>query len=80
MRHRHGEVRLTHDEEELRMLYDLAKKRELLTPRELQVLRYWSCGYGIRQTAFMLTISVSTVRTHRRRLYEKLEEGLADVA
>jgi two-component system response regulator NreC len=45
---------------------------ELLTPREIEVLRLVAKGYTNRQIAEELTISVRTVESHRANLMDKL--------
>jgi DNA-binding NarL/FixJ family response regulator len=45
---------------------------ENLSKRELEILDYLSQGYHNKEVAQMLEISVETVRTHLRRIYEKL--------
>ena len=43
-----------------------------LSPRESQILSYLVAGFTNKEIARQLTISESTVVTHRRRLYRKL--------
>ena len=43
-----------------------------LTARESQVLQYLAKGLSYKLVAAELTISVETVRTHIKRIYEKL--------
>jgi DNA-binding NarL/FixJ family response regulator len=43
-----------------------------LTPRELGILQHLSEGYRYKEIADRLQINVETVRTHLRRIYEKL--------
>lgn len=43
-----------------------------LTPRELDILRLVGQGLGNKDIALQLGVSVTTVRTHLHRLYEKL--------
>lgn len=43
-----------------------------LTPRELDILRLVGQGLGNKAIALRLGVSVTTVRTHLHRLYEKL--------
>lgn len=45
---------------------------EMLTPREIDVLRLIVQGYTNRQIAEVLTLSVRTVEGHRSNLTEKL--------
>jgi DNA-binding NarL/FixJ family response regulator len=44
----------------------------LLTPREVEILQQLSEGYRYKEIADRLKINVETVRTHLRRVYEKL--------
>ncbi len=46
---------------------------EILTPREVEVLRLIAQGYTNRQTAQALCISVRTVESHRANLMDKLD-------
>jgi DNA-binding NarL/FixJ family response regulator len=43
-----------------------------LSPREREVLELLACGYLYKEIADSLSISVPTVNTHIRRIYEKL--------
>jgi DNA-binding NarL/FixJ family response regulator len=45
---------------------------EMLSPREKEVLEYLAKGFLYKEIAQTLDISVETVRTHIRNLYEKL--------
>jgi DNA-binding NarL/FixJ family response regulator len=45
---------------------------EILTPRELAILRLVAAGLGNRQIAEQLGMGVTTVRTHLGSVYEKL--------
>ena len=45
----------------------------MLTDRERQVLRELSEGYRYKEIAHRLGVSMDTVRTHVRNLYEKLQ-------
>jgi DNA-binding NarL/FixJ family response regulator len=56
----------------------LAGRGSNLTPREIQILETLAEGHGNRQIAADLGISEETVKTHLKRLYEKL--GAADRA
>ncbi len=46
--------------------------RDLLSPRELQVLRRIAAGRSVKQIADDLGLSVSTVHTHRTHVLDKL--------
>lgn len=46
--------------------------KELLTPREAQVLRELALGATARRTAAVLGVSLHTVQTHTKHLYRKL--------
>ena len=48
-------------------------RHELLSPRELQVLRLLASGRSVKNAADDLRVSVSTVHTHRARILEKLK-------
>jgi len=55
---------------------DESTKRRLfnvLTPRQLEVLRLVAEGYSTKQIALKLGISVKTVETHRAQLTERLD-------
>jgi two-component system, NarL family, nitrate/nitrite response regulator NarL len=45
---------------------------ELLTPRESDVLEHLQAGRSNAEIALALSVSVETVRTHRRNIYRKL--------
>jgi DNA-binding NarL/FixJ family response regulator len=45
---------------------------ELLSPRELEILNLLSDGFRIKEVADKLFITVNTIRTHIRHIYEKL--------
>jgi DNA-binding NarL/FixJ family response regulator len=49
-----------------------ASEDEDLSPREREVLELLSCGYLYKEISEGLHISVPTVNTHIRRIYEKL--------
>jgi len=51
---------------------------DLLTPRQIEVLRLVAEGYSTKQIAFKLGISAKTVETHRAQLTERLD--IHDVA
>lgn len=44
-----------------------------LSPRELELLRYLAQGMTNRQIAEQMIVSLNTVKTHSRRLYNKLD-------
>jgi two-component system, NarL family, response regulator NreC len=46
---------------------------DLLTPREVEVLRLLALGYSNREIADSLVISIRTVESHRARLMAKLD-------
>lgn len=46
---------------------------DLLSTRELAVLRYLAEGYSNREIARQLVLTENTVRTHTKRLYSKLD-------
>jgi DNA-binding NarL/FixJ family response regulator len=45
----------------------------VLTPRQLEVVRLVAEGYSTKQIALMLGISAKTVETHRAQLTERLD-------
>ena len=45
---------------------------DTLTPREEEILRYLSKGYLYKEIADQLFISIDTVRSHIRKIYQKL--------
>lgn len=48
------------------------QQNENLSPRENEILSYLAKGYRYKEIAAALFISVETVRTHLRNIYEKL--------
>ena len=52
--------------------FDIRKRIELLSPRELEVLRYVITGMLNKQIALKLDIVEKTVKVHRGRIMEKL--------
>jgi DNA-binding NarL/FixJ family response regulator len=48
---------------------------EALTPRELDIVRLVGKGLGNKEIAHALGVSVTTVRTHLNKVYDKLEPG-----
>jgi len=51
---------------------DRPAEAELLTEREREILKLLGEGYGIDETADILSISPATARKHREHLHEKL--------
>ena len=51
---------------------DQMLRREALTPGEIRVLYYLPTNLSAREIARELYLSVNTVRTHQRHLYQKL--------
>ncbi len=49
-----------------------SKDTENLSKRELEILSYLAKGYRYKEIADALSISIETVRTHLRNIYEKL--------
>lgn len=45
---------------------------DLLTPRELEVVRLLACGYTAHRMGRMLSISPRTIRKHLEHVYQKL--------
>ncbi len=59
---------------------DIRKRIELLTSRELEVLRYVITGMLNKQIALKLDIAEKTVKVHRGRIREKLRvDSVADL-
>ena len=52
-----------------------AAQRYPLTPRELDIVRLVGKGLGNKEIAQELGVSVTTVRTHLNRVYDKLGPG-----
>ena len=50
-----------------------SKEIENLTPREHEILGYLGKGYRYKEIAEALFVSVETVRTHIRNIYDKLQ-------
>ncbi len=50
----------------------ISDESQKLTPREQEILNYLAMGYRYKEIANKLFISVETVRTHIRNIYEKL--------
>jgi DNA-binding NarL/FixJ family response regulator len=46
---------------------------EVLTPKEKEILKALSKGLRYKEIAFEMHISIETVRSHARRIYEKLQ-------
>jgi two-component system NarL family response regulator len=46
---------------------------EALTPRELDIVRLVGKGLGNKEIAHALGVSVTTIRTHLNKVYDKLE-------
>jgi len=53
--------------------YSRRKEMELLTPRELDVLRLLVKGYSYKMIAYELEIALETIRSHIKKIYEKLQ-------
>ncbi len=51
----------------------IASKYNTLTEREKQILDYLSKGYQYKEIASKLFLSVETIRTYIRHIYEKLQ-------
>ena len=50
----------------------ISEEKACLSPRERMVLESMAKGLTYRQTAEQFGISIDTIRTHVRRIYEKL--------
>lgn len=59
--------------EHLRLMKDSKNKGEILTPREMEVLKYVADGLTNQDIADKLVLSLKTVQTHRAHLMEKLQ-------
>ena len=71
--HRPDDEPVRQNEELLDMLNnDYANKQDLVTPKELQVLLLIGAGLNNDEIAANMHIAVSTVKSHIRRLYRKL--------
>ena len=46
---------------------------ELLTDREKEILQYLAKGFQYKEIAYKLFLSVETIRTYVRHIYEKLQ-------
>ncbi|NBX57935.1 MAG: DNA-binding response regulator, partial [Gammaproteobacteria bacterium] len=44
-----------------------------LTPKELELLKHLSCGRSYAEAGKEMSIAISTVQTHIRNLYRKLD-------
>jgi DNA-binding NarL/FixJ family response regulator len=49
-----------------------AQSHSLLSPRELEVMRFLATGLAVKEIADRLSLSSSTVHTHRARILDKL--------
>ncbi|WP_209390528.1 response regulator transcription factor [Chryseobacterium sp. RR2-3-20] len=73
-----GNIQISSAESENIFLYDLKQNRwkksqkKTLTPKELDVFRYYLQGLSIQEIADIVFLSVDTVKWHRRKLLEKL--------
>nr|WP_315027696.1 LuxR C-terminal-related transcriptional regulator [uncultured Chryseobacterium sp.] len=47
--------------------------KNILSPRELEILKFVGEGYGSKQIADLLSISINTVSRHRQNILEKLK-------
>jgi FixJ family two-component response regulator len=56
-------------------VHNIRGRLELLTPRELEILRYVITGMLNKQIAYELGIAEKTVKVHRGRVMEKLGVG-----
>ena len=62
------------------LTFDICRRIELLTPRELEVLGYVITGMLNKQIALKLDIAEKTVKVHRGRIMEKLcVDSVADL-
>jgi DNA-binding CsgD family transcriptional regulator len=57
------------------LMYDLCNEKKInimITNREVEILKLITQRHTSKEIAAMLDISVSTVETHRRHLFQKL--------
>ena len=59
--------------EHLRFMKEAKNKGDILTPREMEVLKYVADGLTNQDIADKLVLSLKTVQTHRAHLMEKLQ-------
>lgn len=59
--------------EHLRIMRDVKNKEDILTPREMEVLKFVADGLTNQEIADRLVLSLKTVQTHRAHLMEKLK-------
>ena len=56
------------------------RRPEDLTPREQEILQLLMKGFSYKMIAAELTVSIETIRTHIKRIYEKLHVHSASEA
>jgi RNA polymerase sigma factor (sigma-70 family) len=66
------ETRTTHEHKTITSS-NLAQALEVLTPREIEVLKLVAEGYTNQEIADQLTLSIKTVQAHRANVMEKLD-------
>lgn len=49
------------------------QKRNLLTPRETEIVRFIKEGYTTEKIADILSVSFETIKSHRKNIFNKLE-------
>lgn len=58
----------------------LSSNKPLLTPREMEILRWMATTATYREIAKQLTISEKTVRSHSKHILSKLEQPNREMA
>ncbi len=66
------ETQTAHDHKTVRTS-NLAQELQVLTPREIEILRLVAEGYTNQEIADQLTLSIKTVQAHRANVMEKLD-------
>jgi RNA polymerase sigma factor (sigma-70 family) len=66
------ETRTTHDHKTANTS-NLAQALQILTPREIEILKLVAEGYTNQEIADQLTLSIKTVQAHRANVMEKLD-------
>ena len=66
------EARTTHDHKTANTS-NLAQALQVLTPREIEILKLVAEGYTNQEIADQLTLSIKTVQAHRANVMEKLD-------
>lgn len=68
-----GETSFISEEPNITIIpFDDFQKKNLLTPREIEIIRLFKEGLDNKQISKKLAISYDTVKTHRKNIYAKL--------